>query len=122
MEMFKQELLELELSFWNAAGNPEIYESNFAADGLAVFAMEDGILPKKKVLASVSGGKPWSEVKIENETLLRLADDVVALVYKGTGIRNNADPYTALISSVYRRKDGGWELALHQQTPLPVSD
>lgn len=45
----------------------------------------------------------------------------VALVYRTRARRENEPLYEAAITSVYRRRNGSWELAVHQQTPVSGS-
>jgi hypothetical protein len=45
-----------------------------------------------------------------------LTDDAVALNYQASARRAGAEPYTALATSVYVRRNERWQLALHQQT------
>ena len=49
---------------------------------------------------------------------MRLSDDVIALHYHAVAERDGEpSPYSALITSVYIRRDAEWLLAIHQQTP-----
>ncbi|WP_390891081.1 hypothetical protein [Dactylosporangium matsuzakiense] len=45
----------------------------------------------------------------------------MALVYRAAARRaSEAEPYRAIMTSVYTRRGGSWRLALHQQTPEPA--
>jgi hypothetical protein len=70
------------------------------------------------VLAGVADASPWRRSTIEHPRVVRLGDDAAALVYSAHAVRPGHTPYEAAISSVYRGRDGTWELVLHQQTPL----
>jgi hypothetical protein len=113
-----QELLRLEEGFWRAAGNRERYEANLAPDAVHVFPGW-GVTDLETVLASVAEVDPWETFTIDKPHLVALADDVAALVYTARAKRAGRDPYLAAMTSVYRRMPDGWELVLHQQTPLP---
>jgi hypothetical protein len=39
------------------------------------------------------------------------------LVYSVVAQREGLEPYSAVVSSTYVRRDGEWKLAFHQQTP-----
>jgi hypothetical protein len=75
--------------------------------------------PRDDVLAGVAGADVWSSFAIENPAVLALSDDSAAVVYRAHAQRQDQPPYEAAITSVYRRRDGTWELVVHQQTPLP---
>jgi len=47
------------------------------------------------------------------------APDAAVVAYSAVARRAGAgaEPYSALISSVYVRRHDGWKLTLHQQTP-----
>jgi hypothetical protein len=42
---------------------------------------------------------------------MRLSDDSVALIYKGSAVQDGK-PHSANIASVYGRRNGGWQLSL----------
>ena len=66
--------------------------------------------------------QPWSQATLDDLQFVRIADDVAALSYRATARRSGdqAD-YTAVVSSVYVRRDGEWLLVLQQQTPTAAS-
>jgi hypothetical protein len=72
------------------------------------------------VVAALGDAPAWSSFEMDDVRLVRIRDDVVAVVYVGTGHRTGDDPsFTGLMSSVYVRRGGEWKLALYQQTPKP---
>ena len=113
----QDELIELETGFWNATKNPNFYRDHMADDGLAVFSM--GLMGKDAAIQSTSGDQAtgWTDIRIEEPRILQLTGDVAALVYKGTAKRNG-EPYAANSTSVYVRRNGQWQLVLHQQSAL----
>ena len=115
----KQELLELEQGFWNAAGDRGFYEEHFADNGVAVFPFKGGILDAGKVRDSVESGVTWKNVEFLNVHVIELAPQCAALIYEAVGSRDGQPDYHALLSSVYVRDDGAWQMVVHQQTPLP---
>ena len=44
--------------------------------------------------------------------------DVVIISYKADVTRADGEPYTALVSSAYVRRDAGWKLVFHQHSPV----
>ncbi|MEZ4503731.1 MAG: nuclear transport factor 2 family protein [Dehalococcoidia bacterium] len=110
------DLLELERGFWNATRDPDYYREHMAEDGLAVFGM--GVLTKDEAIASTvaPGGEDWSDIELREPRLLRLDDDHAALIYEGRARRGDT-PYVAYTSTVYARREGAWQLLLHQQSP-----
>jgi uncharacterized protein DUF4440 len=112
-----RELLELEEEFWRAAGSRERYEANVAPDAVHVFPGW-GVTELDRVLMAVEEVEPWETFAIEDPRVVVLSDDSAALVYTARGQRAGREPYVAAMMSVYRRRDGSWELVLHQQTPL----
>ncbi len=69
---------------------------------------------RRSTMADVT--EAWADVRIDEPRLLDLADDVAALVYRGSATRNGK-PYVANCASVYARHAGTWQMVLHQQSP-----
>ena len=52
--------------------------------------------------------------------LIEVDNDNAVLVYTGTAYREaDAPAFVGAMSSAYHRTDGGWKLALYQQTQIP---
>jgi uncharacterized protein (TIGR02246 family) len=115
-----RELVELERGFWDAAGDRERYAAGLADDALHVFPGW-GVAGRAAVLDGVASAEPWQDVRIDDPRVVPLGEDAAALVYTAVASRSGQSAYRAAITSVYRRTDGGWELALHQQTPLAAT-
>jgi hypothetical protein len=47
---------------------------------------------------------------------IALGPDAAALTYRARASRGDAD-HEAMVSSVYTRRDGPWQLTVHHQTP-----
>ncbi len=112
-----QELLELEHGFWT--GGPDFYRA--ALDPHAIFVLPDpvGILGRDQVVESIVGAPRWHSVELDSRRLLELSPSSAVLVYRALAERvDDSEPYTAFVSSAYRRSDGVWRLAHHQQTPI----
>lgn len=109
-------MLEIEKTFWRSSGDADFYRTHVADEGKFVLSM--GVMDKSDVVTAMSEAKPWKSFEIDDVSHIRIADDVVGLVYRASGQRDHdADEYRANILSVYRKNDG-WQLILHQQTPI----
>ena len=62
-------------------------------------------------------GPPWDSYELSHERMLTLSGDAAVVWYQAHARRGDLD-YLALVNSTYVRRDGGWRLALHQQTPI----
>ncbi len=113
----RRELIEVEEQFWRAAGDRDRYAEHLAADAIHVFPGW-GVASREAVLRGVAEADRWKTFTIEDREVLMLGDDSAALVYRTCAERETGPAYEAAITSVYRRRDGSWELAVHQQTPL----
>ncbi|MGA7271245.1 MAG: nuclear transport factor 2 family protein [Acidimicrobiia bacterium] len=115
-DQLKKELLELENGFWQAAGNPGFYGDHFAEDGAIALAM--GIMGKTEVMQAMEAARPWATYDLQSPRLIEISQTVAALVYRASARRASDDhDHDVVISSVYVRRRGEWQLIVHQQTP-----
>ena len=112
------DLLVLENAFWRAAGNRDAYAAQLADDAVHVFPGWGVTTDNERVLETVESVDPWVSIEIEEPTFLELGDGAAALVYTARARRAGQDEYVAAMTSVYRETPRGWELVIHQQTPL----
>ena len=116
------ELLDLEHRGWASlcdSTGADYYGRIMTTDGVMVLA-HGQVLDRQAVIASLDAAPPWRTYDISDERLVVLGDDDAVLVYTGRGYREGDEPeFTALMSSVYTRRDGAWRLAFYQQTPVP---
>jgi hypothetical protein len=113
----RDELVELERRFWASAGDREGYGQHLAPDALHVFPGL-GIVDRRNVLDGVAAAEPWQRVALDEPLLVLLDAGSAALVYRAVARRADGADYVAAITSVYRKDAAGWQLVLHQQTPL----
>lgn len=113
----QDELLSIEERLWT--GGPEAYRENVDDECLVGFTEMAGVMTRDEIARSVEEGSRWRDLEIEVAGLLRPADGVVFLTYRAGALRGGDDRYRALVSSGYVRRDDGWKLTFHQQTPLP---
>src|SRR5690242_3902086 len=113
------ELIELERAGWAAlcdGSADDFYGRAMTEDALMVLA-NGTVMSRADVVTALGASPPWSSYEMADVRVVRISDDVAALVYVGTGHRAGGEPsFTGLMSSVYVRRDGDWKLALYQQT------
>jgi ketosteroid isomerase-like protein len=85
----------------------------------AVMIVPGMVLGRAAVLESWDGVPPWTEHQLADPRVIVLGSDAAALLYAATARRDGqAEDYRAAMTSVYVRGTSGWQLAIHQQTPL----
>lgn len=112
-------LLDLEHTGWKSLSDgtgDEFYGKVMTDDALMVLA-NGMVMDRAAVVSALGQSPPWTRYEIEGAKLIGLGPDTAALVYTGTGYREDADePFVGVMSSVYTRSTTGWKLALYQQT------
>lgn len=111
------EIIEHEHDGWRAlcsGRGAEFYGAIMLPQGVMVMANGD-VLSREDVVAALDGAPAWDTYAIDDPRIVEITDDVVALVYAGTGRRGDTE-FRAAMTSVYARTDQGWQLALYQQT------
>lgn len=102
-----------EEAFWTGSAAEAIGCLDPAA--LMVFG-PTGILEGEAIPPTLRDAPRWDEVWMKGRHLLR-SDDIVVLAYLAEAQRGGQD-YRALCSSTWIRRDAGWRLIAHQQTPM----
>lgn len=115
------ELLEAEHAGWQSlceSSGGTFYGRILTDD--AVFVLVNGMaMSREQVVDSLDGAPAWETYTIEDEQFIHLSDDAAALTYRATATRSDLPaPFTALMSSAYRRIEGKPRLALYQQTAV----
>jgi hypothetical protein len=110
-----QTLLDIEREL--ADGDDTTYLRRLCDDAVVVLP---GRILDKPATAAVMGASPaWDGHEFRNGRIRVLDEDTAILTYRFAG-RRGYERYDAVLSSTYVREHGGdWELAFHQQTPLP---
>ena len=123
-ENLLQTLLDLERAGWDSlcdSRGDAFYGPMMTDDGVMVLANGE-VMDRDAVVASLGQAPPWSTYELSEARLVAAGRDSAALVYRGAAHREPSGPaFTALMSSVYLRRDGEWRLALYQQTPIPAA-
>ena len=123
MSISLDELLALEHDGWQAlceGRGGAFYGEVMTAEGLMVL-VNGVVLDRAGVADSPGAAPPWEHYELSAPRLVELDRDAAALVYRATAVRDGSPPFTALMSSVYRRMGGDLRLALYQQTTAPDS-
>ena len=114
------ELETLERQGWEALSGPHgaaFYDDLMADDGVMVFP--GVVLDKAATVDAIAGASAWQSFDLTDIRVIEAAPDSGFVTYRATAQRAGEEPYRALMSSVYARRDGRWRLVLHQQTPSP---
>lgn len=74
------------------------------------------VLDDRSAIVEAMSGEPWSRYELEDVRTVRPSPDVAVVTYGVVAVRDGGE-YSALMSSLYVRRDAGWRLAFHQQTP-----
>ena len=111
------ELSELENAGWASlcdGTGADFYGSIMTDDGRMVLA-DGSVMSRDHVMASLGSSPTWASYSIEHPIMIPIGDDAAALVYTGTGKRDN-QTFRGIMTSTYVRRGDGWKLALYQQT------
>lgn len=92
----------------------EHYRESMTRDGLMI--VPGAVLGRDQVAASFAGVAPWDSYEMHQPAVIRLGDHAGILVYRAVAKRG-AETVELNMSTTYVFHDGGWCVALHQQTP-----
>ena len=114
------ELIALENAGWEALSADAAAAAAFygrVLDDTVVMLLPGGWrLAERDAILQSMGGAPWTSFQLEDPQVVQLGADGAVVVYGVRAVRGGAE-YSALVSSAYARRDGGWRLGFHQQTP-----
>lgn len=112
-----EELLPIEKSLWT--GGPDAYREHVDEACLLAFTSMAGVSSREEIAGTVADGPRWRDLKIDVQGLVQPAADVALFTYRASAVRGSDDGrYRALVGSGYVRREDGWKLMYHQQTPL----
>jgi hypothetical protein len=111
----EEDLIALERQFWSS--KPEAYLRNADDECLIAFPQMARVMGREEMADMAEEGR-WSDLSIDRKGLLELSQDVTIFTYEAKARRSDGQPYHALVSSAYVRRNGSWKLAFHQQTPI----
>jgi Domain of unknown function (DUF4440) len=115
-------LLELEEQGWQALSStdPVKFCDEWLADD-AVIIVPGMVIDRATFLQVVAHEQPWASHQIEEPRAIQLTDDSAALVYRVRAQRDGQPEFAGLLTSVYVKRAGRWQLVLHQQAPMPTA-
>lgn len=119
----RDELVALERRGWDSlcdGTGDTFYGGLMIEDGLMVLVNGE-IMDRHTVVQALGQAPPWRSYELSDIRLINVNADSAALVYVASAYRETQQPpFVALMSSVYVRRDGHWQLALYQQTQRPA--
>ncbi len=77
-----------------------------------------GLLNRHDAIVGMGAAPPWDHHHLTDMSVVELAPDSWAVMYRAHARRSGQAPYDAWMVSIYIAAGDGWLLALHQQTPL----
>ena len=118
--MARDELIDLERAGWEALSSSgeaarAFYER--VLDRTVLMLLPGGmVLDERAAIVESMSGTPWSSFELEDVRCLQPTPDTAVVTY-GVVARRESQEYSALMSSVYVRREAAWKLVFHQQTP-----
>ncbi len=86
-----------------------------ADDGLMVFP--GMMVDRDTAVGGIREAEPWQPWAMDEIRVLALDDDASVITQLAAAQRASEPLYKANMSSAYARRDGRWQLVLHQQSP-----
>jgi hypothetical protein len=77
-----------------------------------------GVHSREDVAATATPVNRWRDLRMSNGHMLGPAEDVAIISYRADVTRPDGEPYAALVSSAYAKRQEGWKLAFHQHSPV----
>jgi len=115
-----EEIVSLERRGWDALAEGGAAAPRFYADVLSdnpMFVFPGGfVLDDRDAILDSMSGPGWSNYDLSDLRVLPVGKDAAVVVYRAEADREGQH-YTATCSSTYVRRDGTWQLCLHQQSP-----
>jgi hypothetical protein len=119
-EMAVDELAVLERDGWDAlstsGGAARAFYERVLDESVAMLLPGGAVLDERAEILDAMSGPPWTRFSLEDMRTLRPTHDTGVVTY-GVEAERDGQRYSALMSSLYVRRDDGWKLAFHQQTP-----
>jgi hypothetical protein len=98
-----------------AGGDGDTYRRRLAPE--AVVVVPGAVLDRDACIAAMDASPGWDELDLADARAIALGEDAALLTYTFTGRRGESEPYRAVLSSAWVRRDGEWWMVFHQQTP-----
>ncbi|MBG0832658.1 nuclear transport factor 2 family protein [Planomonospora sp. ID67723] len=119
--MAHDELIDLEKQGWQALSSTPEAATGFyerVLDRSVVMLLPGGmVLDDRAAIVASMSGRPWSSYELQDLRVSCPTHDTGLVTYGVLARRDGDAPYSALMSSLYVRRQDGWKLTFHQQTP-----
>jgi hypothetical protein len=63
----------------------------------------------------------WRDLQIDLKGIIEPGSDIIMMTYEAHAIRENGEPYAALVSTGYVHRVNGWKMMFHAQTPMETA-
>ncbi len=115
----KEELFGIEEGFW--LSGTKHFSDNL--DDLCLLAFPQagemhGVFSREQVSATANPSNRWRNLSMSDRHLLLPNDNSAIISYKAKVTRADGEPYSAIVTSGYVRRDAGWKLIFHQHSPM----
>ncbi|KQU75783.1 hypothetical protein ASC75_17285 [Aminobacter sp. DSM 101952] len=120
MTVNRDELLELEREFWT--GDQEFFAENADRECLVAFPEMACVMSNAELAATATKPSRWRNLEMQVEGIVEPGSDIVMLTYHAKAIRENGEPYSALVSTGYVHRLQGWKMMFHAHTPTEPQD
>ncbi len=77
-----------------------------------------GLMGNEDLAATAGDGSRWQDVEIEQKGFIHPTDDTAILTYQAKARRESGEPYAAIVSSGYVKREDGWKMMFHSHTLL----
>ncbi len=118
--MTADELTALERRGWDALSSDGDTARAFydeVLDERVVMLLPGGmVLDDRATIVESMSGQPWARYALDDVRAFQPTADTGVVTYGAVAERGGQE-YSALMSSIYVRRDDGWKLVFHQQTP-----
>ncbi len=116
MTTISKALLVLEERFWS--GDADFFQRNLDDSCLIAFPRMTGVFSRGDVVKSVLNGNRWKDLELKPKGVIEPVAGVAIMTYPARATRETGEAYAALVSTGYVKRDSGWRMTFHQQTPL----
>jgi len=118
--MAQNDVIAIEEEGWQALSSSGETARAFydrVLDHTVVMLLPGGlVLDERAAIVDSMSGQPWSAYELADVRSFKPTEDTAVVTYAVLAQRDGHE-YSALMSSVYVRRDDGWKLTFHQQTP-----
>jgi len=115
----EEELFRIEEGFWLAGA--DYFLRHVDANCLLAFPQAGqmhGTYSREGIAQTATAPNRWRDLRISDRQTLQPTNEVAGISYRADVLRADGQPYAALVSSAYVRRDDSWKLTFHQHSPV----